>query len=112
MTIEEKSKLALKETRRSISKCQKVKYVGRWRGKDVFEDATEYPEGTVFIGPTGFTTVSDSGETESLSIYDLCEPDFPDYDGVMTYLMFRLRYAVFLCKRFLVRIFKLRQKKE
>jgi hypothetical protein len=77
MTREEKAQIALRELKETIPEAISVKHIGVWRGNDVFEDSSEYPEGTMFIGPSGFVTVSEDGIANTLSIYEVSAPDFP-----------------------------------
>ena len=78
MTLSEKAELALIEIQGTIPECQSVKFAGKWRKKDIFVDSTEYPEGTVFIGPMGIASVSDNGKAETITMNDITARDFPD----------------------------------
>ncbi len=78
MTLSEKAEIALNAIRKTRPECKIVKYVGKWRGKDIFADDTDYlDEVPVIGGPTGIVSVSSDGEPMPIFMDDIIARDFP-----------------------------------
>ena len=80
MTLEEKGAVALKYFR-EFGKCTRVSHVGRWRGKDVFSNATPEKPEEVVVGNPYSVLISDSGKPEFVSLEIMFSPDFPSLSG-------------------------------
>lgn len=79
MTLEEKAELALREIRKTRPECNVIKHAGKWRGKDIFEDDTDYPDEVPVIGgPTGVVSVSSDGKLMPIFMDDIMSRDFPE----------------------------------
>ena len=79
MTLSEKAEIALGEIRKTRPECKSIKHAGKWRGRDIFEDSTDYPDEVPVIGgPTGVVSVSSDGEPMPIFISDITSRDFPE----------------------------------
>lgn len=76
MTLEEKGAVAL-EYFREFGNCTRVSHVGRWRGRDVFSNATPEKTEEIVVGNPYSVLIPDSGKPEFVSLEIMFSSDFP-----------------------------------
>lgn len=77
MTLEEKAKIALEYFRKTGVICTGVKFIGNWRGADVFQDTTPENVEKFMVGRAYEVLVSNTGNITAAGIESILEPDFP-----------------------------------